>query len=57
MTGGKGLSAEMVQQVITKTNGVPLFVEELTKSVVEAVGAQVVHPSTRWRFLRRYRMR
>ncbi len=40
VTGGKGLSAEMIQQVITKTDGVPLFVEELTKSVVESVGAQ-----------------
>ena len=38
--GGKGLSAEMVQQVIAKTDGVPLFVEELTKSVVESAGAQ-----------------
>ena len=38
VTGGKGLSAEMVQQVIAKTDGVPLFVEELTKSVVESVG-------------------
>ncbi len=39
VAGGKGLSAEMVQQVIAKTDGVPLFVEELTKSVVESVGA------------------
>lgn len=39
VAGSKGLSAEMVRQVITKTDGVPLFVEELTKSVVESVGA------------------
>ena len=39
VTGSKTLSAELVQQVIAKTDGVPLFVEELTKSVVEAVGA------------------
>jgi predicted ATPase len=39
VTGGKALSTEMVQQVIAKTDGVPLFVEELTKSVVESVGA------------------
>ena len=39
VTGATGLSAEMVQQVIAKTDGVPLFVEELTKSVVESVGA------------------
>ena len=56
VTGGKGLSAEMVQQVIAKTDGVPLFVEELTKSVVESVGAPGVRPCTRWRFLRPYMM-
>ena len=39
VTGGTRLSTEMVQQVITKTDGVPLFVEELTKSVVESLGA------------------
>jgi class 3 adenylate cyclase/predicted ATPase len=33
------LSAEIIQQIVSKTDGVPLFVEELTKSVVEAVGA------------------
>ena len=38
VAGNKGLSAEMIQQVIAKTDGVPLFVEELTKSVMEAVG-------------------
>lgn len=37
--GGKALSSELVRQVIAKTDGVPLFVEELTKSVVESVGA------------------
>ncbi len=41
VTGGKDLSAEMVQQVIAKTDGVPLFVEELTKSVVEMMRGQV----------------
>ena len=40
VAGGKGLSAEMIQQVIAKTDGVPLFVEELTKSVMESVGVQ-----------------
>ena len=28
------LSAEVIQQIVSKTDGVPLFVEELTKSVV-----------------------
>ena len=36
VTGGKALSAEVVQQVVAKTDGVPLFVEELTKMVVES---------------------
>jgi len=36
VTRGKALPAEVVQQVIAKTDGVPLFVEELTKMVVEA---------------------
>ncbi len=37
---GQGLSAEVVAQIRLKTDGVPLFVEELIKSVVEAVGGQ-----------------
>src|SRR5262249_49971626 len=32
---GKPLPAEVVQQVVATTDGVPLFVEELTKMVVE----------------------
>ncbi|NOT56629.1 MAG: AAA family ATPase [Deltaproteobacteria bacterium] len=36
----KELSADVVEQIRVKTDGVPLFVEELTKSVVEA-GRQV----------------
>jgi class 3 adenylate cyclase len=36
VTGGKALPAEVIQQLITKTDGVPLFVEELTKMVVES---------------------
>src|SRR3989441_4344510 len=39
MTGrvayGKALPAEVVEQVVAKTDGVPLFVEELTKMVLE----------------------
>jgi class 3 adenylate cyclase/predicted ATPase len=35
----KGLSAEVIEQIRLKTDGVPLFVEELTKSVVESVGS------------------
>jgi class 3 adenylate cyclase/predicted ATPase len=33
---GKALPAEVVQQIVTKSDGVPLFVEELTKMVLES---------------------
>jgi class 3 adenylate cyclase/predicted ATPase len=36
VTGGKSLPAEVVQQIVSKTDGVPLFVEELTKMVLES---------------------
>jgi predicted ATPase len=36
VTGGKALPAEVLQQIISKTDGVPLFVEELTKMVLES---------------------
>ncbi|HEV8713758.1 MAG TPA: adenylate/guanylate cyclase domain-containing protein, partial [Candidatus Binatia bacterium] len=36
VTGGKALPIEVLQQIIAKTDGVPLFVEELTKMVVES---------------------
>ena len=39
LAGDKPLLQEVVQQIVSKTDGVPLFVEELTKSVVESVGA------------------
>src|SRR5262249_55516171 len=36
VTGGKPLPLEVTQQVVAKTDGVPLFVEELTKTVLES---------------------
>jgi predicted ATPase len=33
---GKGLPSEVVEQIVAKTDGVPLFVEELTKMVLES---------------------
>src|SRR5216684_1769291 len=36
VTGGKALPEEVVQQIVAKTDGVPLFVEELTKMVLES---------------------
>jgi class 3 adenylate cyclase/predicted ATPase len=36
VTDGKALPREVLQQIASKTDGVPLFVEELTKMVVES---------------------
>ena len=35
VTGGKTLPPEVLDQIIAKTDGIPLFVEELTKTVLE----------------------
>jgi len=36
MTSGKKLPADVLDQIVAKTDGVPLFMEELTKSVLES---------------------
>ena len=36
VTGGKTLPAEVMDQILARTDGVPLFVEELTKAVLES---------------------
>ena len=36
IAGGKALPNEVVAQIVERTDGVPLFVEELTKSVLES---------------------
>jgi class 3 adenylate cyclase/predicted ATPase len=36
MTNGKTFPAEMLQQISAKTDGVPLFVEEMTKAILES---------------------
>src|SRR5262249_11968271 len=36
VTGGKALPQEIADQIIDRTDGVPLFVEELTKAVIES---------------------
>ena len=36
VTGGKALPKEITEQIIDRTDGVPLFIEELTKSVIES---------------------
>jgi len=46
IAGGKALSAETVAQIADRTDGVPLFVEELTKSVLESGVPLVGIPTT-----------
>jgi class 3 adenylate cyclase/predicted ATPase len=36
VTGGKTLPREIADQIVDRTDGVPLFIEELTKSVLES---------------------
>ena len=36
LAGGKALPAALLEQILTRTDGVPLFVEELTKSILES---------------------
>jgi class 3 adenylate cyclase len=36
VTGGKALPKEISNQIVDRTDGVPLFIEELTKAVVES---------------------
>jgi class 3 adenylate cyclase/predicted ATPase len=36
LTGSKPLPSEVLQQILLKTDGVPLFVEELTKTVLDS---------------------
>jgi class 3 adenylate cyclase/tetratricopeptide (TPR) repeat protein len=36
VTGGKPLPFEVVEQIVARTDGVPLFVEELTKTILES---------------------
>ena len=36
ITGGKALPSDLLDQIVDRTDGVPLFVEELTKAVLES---------------------
>ena len=42
VTGGKALPREVADQIVDRTDGVPLFIEELTKAVVES-GILTIH--------------
>ncbi|MGC2200980.1 MAG: AAA family ATPase, partial [Stellaceae bacterium] len=46
IVGGKALPAEVIDQIAERTDGVPLFVEELTKSVLESGVAPLGIPTT-----------
>jgi predicted ATPase len=37
ISGGKALPSEVLHQIVAKTDGVPLFIEELTKTVLESI--------------------
>ncbi len=43
VTGGKVLPAALLEQIVERTDGVPLFVEELTKAILES--NDIDHPT------------
>ena len=46
IAGGKALPDEIIDQIVDRTDGVPLFIEELTKSVLESGVPLVGIPTT-----------
>jgi predicted ATPase len=46
IAGGKRLPDEVIDQIVDRTDGVPLFVEELTKSVLESGAGPLGIPAT-----------
>jgi tetratricopeptide (TPR) repeat protein len=48
LAGGKALPADLLEQILGKTDGVPLFVEELTKSILES--ADLKDSGDRWEY-------
>jgi predicted ATPase len=48
LSGGKALPADLLEQILGKTDGVPLFVEELTKSIIEA--GELRDAGDRWEY-------
>jgi hypothetical protein len=48
LAGGKALPADLLDQILGKTDGVPLFVEELTKSILES--ADLKDAGDRWEY-------
>jgi class 3 adenylate cyclase/predicted ATPase len=48
LADGKALPADLLDQILDKTDGVPLFVEELTKSILES--ADLRDAGDRWEY-------
>jgi class 3 adenylate cyclase/tetratricopeptide (TPR) repeat protein len=46
VAAARGLAAETIAAIIAKTDGVPLYVEELTRSVMESAGEDSAVPAT-----------
>jgi class 3 adenylate cyclase/predicted ATPase len=51
LSGGKPLPADLLDQILAKTDGVPLFVEELTKSILES--PHLKDAGDRWEYAER----
>jgi tetratricopeptide (TPR) repeat protein len=48
LAGGKALPADLLDQILGKTDGVPLFVEELTRSILES--GDLKEAGDRWEY-------
>ena len=64
ITGGKSLPPGLLEQIVDRTDGVPLFVEELTKALLEseqlhetATAMCSISRPRNWRFRRRCKIR
>jgi tetratricopeptide (TPR) repeat protein len=40
---GSSLSSEVVEEIVARTDGVPLFLEELVRSIIESASEEAVH--------------
>ncbi len=48
LAGNAALTAEIVAEIVERTDGIPLFVEELTKAVMESAARETELPRC-WR--------
>src|SRR5262245_40694366 len=53
LAGGKSLPVDLLEQILGKTDGVPLFVEGLTKAILES--ADLRDAGDRWEYAGRAR--